>query len=243
MRKIFYLILLVILTANVNGKIKIITGHLPPYSCESATGKGIFYEIIENLSELENDKYQAYEVYYPWKRALKMSLEYKKFIIFPLARIKEREEKYLWVGSILSDEMVFVYKKSSMKKYEDLSFKEFALIDSNIMVLDKAPPMIHLKNYNFRNLYLTNGEDLNCIMLVKERYDVWYTTEFIALNTIKEKGYNKDDFVFKGSGEVLDFYFAVSTLLPNEAAILQRQVDELKADGTIDKIIAKYKGK
>ena len=59
----------------------------------------------------------------PWPRAQIEVNKVKNALIIPLARTKERENKYKWLGKVFDDPICyFTYKKTfEMKNIDDLS--------------------------------------------------------------------------------------------------------------------------
>ena len=76
---------------------------------ENGVAKGPSVDIFNML--MKEAKLSAKIEFYPWKRALNKSLSEENTLIFSIARIPEREEKFHWLLKVSDFIRTFVFKK------------------------------------------------------------------------------------------------------------------------------------
>lgn len=197
-------------------QIRVITEHFPPFqiSEEGKPIKGIAIELIRKLmSEVKIDV--PIEVY-PWARAYKLALEKPNVLIFSIARTKDRENLFHWVGSLGSLEgHIWTLKGNSHIKINTID-------DANqysIAVTREDSTHHYLKHNDFDknlDLYLTTTSTQNIEMLFSKRIDLIIATDLMIEKHVKNSDINYDQFkkVFTFEPKDFQLYIAFSKRTP-----------------------------
>lgn len=218
MRKYFiYFVIFYILSTPSNAQqIRVITEHFPPFqvSEEGQPIKGIAIELIRKLmSEVNIDA--PIEVY-PWARAYKLALEKPNVLIFSIARTKDRENLFHWVGSLGSLEgHIWTLKGNSHIKISTID-------DANqysIAVTREDSTHHYLKQNDFDknlNLYLTTTSKQNIEMLFSKRIDLIIATDLMIEKHVKNSDLDYEQLkkVFTFEPKVFQLYIAFSKRTP-----------------------------
>lgn len=230
----FYVLWLQAFAAN-GQDYRLVTGFLPPWSMSSDDEyPGFFVEIAREVDRRLGQQTKI-EVY-PWARALEIAQQSPDVIIFPLAKTKERETVYTWIGSIKPMEMVFVSLKQKVHSFEE------ARSLKRVLVHKGAPPDLYLEQHDFKNLAklhtLTSSIPR---MLLYDRADAWYTPKDMA-HWMWKLNPDLDTPYFSTAYTTDDLTFAGSPHLSGEIA--KRFGDvlvELKNENFVEKAILKYR--
>jgi len=228
----------IILLGNVawgQDRILITTGELPPYAyTQKEQQLGIATQIAKEL--ITRTGYEGNILVTPWARTIKESTHNQR-LSYPIARLPYRETQYQWIGPILSDTFTFAVLKSNTQTFSNLeSFKHL-----EIGVNRGAPTERRLKEHGFQNLYSVSSEIKNAQMLLRDRFDVWYTTQLIITHTMNllEQDVNQLRLAF--TDLKIDMYIVASLDVAIERVQeWQTQLDAMKTDGTYNAILKKY---
>ncbi len=210
---------------------KIVSAELPPWSITSE--RGIFTEIV---SEIEKRTGTAHiPSLMSWSRAQKITQKTGNHLIYPLMRTPNREDKYQWIIEVMPSNLIFA---SIGGEPIDI---EAARKLKKILVQENAPPHTVLKGKGFTNLHpLAFGAGTTPKMLEHNRGDAWFSAENIVRYTIRSST-SKDKYVFGPPIVSGMMYIACSREFPNGTIDAYRKAfEEIKADGTYDKILKKY---
>ena len=241
MKSILLAILLFISAqASASAPLRVISEHLPPHQI-SQNGKfvgGYSYLIMKEV--LKRAGYPTKMEVLPWARAYKTSLEEPNVIVFSMARSKDREERFKWIGSLSDVEFNF-YAHEDGHKPNLTSVKE-ALKYKIVSVRNSISTDILLK-FGFvpgENLTLTVGILDAWHMLRKGRADYTYTSTIIADNMYINMGMPSNPFIRQNVYAVKESVYAAASLgTPDET--VKRLIDalqSLKRDGTYDDILS-----
>ena len=214
-------------------EITIVTGEIIPYSYKLGdTQIGVGSDIVSEISKRVG--YTKSPVSLPWPRAIKNSLE-NNTIIYPLARIPQRENQYLWIGPIVNDALVFFMRADDTRTFT--SIKE--LKDLRIGVLRAAPPGKKLTALGFTKLDYVSEEATNLKKLNKSRIDAWFSTQLICEFTIRKEGFAIKNYKLGLKDIDLIFYLGASKNIKPDADKWQKALDDMKKDGTHKKLLIK----
>jgi polar amino acid transport system substrate-binding protein len=214
-----------------NNKIEILTTDLPPWSIQGQSG--IFVEIVQEIERRigTNTPIQAL----PWSRSQAIAKDSENTIIFPLTRNKLREADYTWIADVMPVNLVFA-------TYQGAAWD----IDSahklnSIIVHQDSPAHLYLKEHGFSQfIALTTNMGTAPIMLASGHGDACFH-DILLLKYMLKGTPLAGKMVFGPSYTAGRLYIAGSKNLSPEIINLYRKTfAELKADGTVDKIIAKY---
>lgn len=170
---------------SVNAKLTVMTEDFAPFGYYDSSGKltGIGVEIVQHLmAELNiEDEIQVL----PWSRAIKELEVFPKRALFCVARTPNRNDKFEWVGPILSDGVYFYHSKQFDSSKDDL---ESAKNWDNIAVTANYPEHQTLVNLGFENLWVTSLPNENARLLQYNRVTAMVAGEFAIPSLLKSQG-------------------------------------------------------
>jgi polar amino acid transport system substrate-binding protein len=178
---------------------------------------------------------------YPWARAYLKAQKEKDILIYQLSYSKERERLFQLVGPILH-ESEYLFK---LKDRTDVIVKNLA--DAKQYYVGSVRDYFHhkylIKNgfEEGKNLEATYSDDMNIKKLVSRRIDLMITSEISFSYRVKNLGYHRDDFEKTLQVVSSDSYLAFSRQTsPNVVSRFAEALDAIKADGSLDRILAEY---
>ncbi|MDG1750376.1 MAG: transporter substrate-binding domain-containing protein [Thalassotalea sp.] len=161
-------------------EIKVVTEYLSPYQTKNPDGSlgGFSTEVVQALFKQANK--EPLFIVLPWARAYEVAKSEKNVMIFSMARTKERDTLFHWVGSLTEVKLYFWGLKSKFPKTIDNieHLKSYKIATARYSNADQ-----YLMNNNFHNIYKLSNEDQNLQMLFTGRVDLITTTE----KTLKSK--------------------------------------------------------
>lgn len=228
-------------TAQSLDKIKWMTEEYAPYNyTENGLHKGIAVDLLleiwkkTGISKTEKDI-----EFVPWARGYKLTQEQKDTCLFSMTVTEDRKKLFKFAGPICPSNNSIIANKSKGLKIS--SQEDLKKITIGTVREDVGEQLLISAGIDINSLVRTNSADSLVRMLDKGRMDaVSYGMDTVKYN-MKLAGIDpanyEEAFILK-KGE-LAFAFHNDT----DPAILsqfQKALDELKKDGTIDKIMAKY---
>lgn len=194
---------------------------------------------IEIVSELQRrlgntDKIQLV----PWTRGLKYLESEPNAMLFSMARTKERNDRYQWIGPI--SEAVYGFYARADSKVVINSLEDAKKITS-IGVYRNDIRDQFLTNEGFTNLDRANNSFLNLKKLMIGRVTVIASSSFGIKAEAKRTGYRLSDIKFLYTFLRSQIYIAVSKKTdPAIVAQWNTALDSMKKDGTLKTIFNKY---
>ncbi|MCX4025757.1 transporter substrate-binding domain-containing protein [Endozoicomonas sp. SM1973] len=229
-----FLLNLFLIASPAYSNFDVITGELPPYAyTQNSQLTGVATDIVKAM--MQQVGYKKLIVLRPWARAIKMS-HGKNIMIFPIARLPYREKQYLWIGPILMDAFTFAVQKQNTQQYS--SIKDF--IPLKVGVNRGAPTAVRLQKLGFNNLQLVSSENINASMLLKGRFDAWYTTGLMTQHVVKQLNQPTNAVRIAFNDITIQMYIAASLNLVDASQRWQKTLDQLKQTGQYQKILAQY---
>lgn len=217
------------------------TEDYPPFSMrisEQPTGgpddplTGISVDIIRELFKRAETGYTFH--IYPWERAYDTALKTPGYGIFSIARTPEREALFQWVGPLILTNWVLMAKKSRNIKL--LSLDEARKYRIGGYKGGAAPLFVEKQGLNVE-YYIYNH--LIVRKLEAEKLDLWPITETVGHYIAKREGVAVDPaWVLKEIAMSAGFNKSVSA---DTIAKLNKTLQDMKDDGTVDKIYARYR--
>lgn len=219
--------------------IRIAASEYKPYNYEvDGHITGISAEVVRAV--LKQAGIDARIRIYPWPRAYKMALEGPNTLIFPIARLDQREALFKWVGTV-SPAHTYFYKLRTRTDIRMTALKDARNYrvgcvreDFTLKYLTREKIPIHIVNYK---------EELNIRMLVSGRLDLIPFTEPAFIQRVKEIGLEPDQFekVYYLKAISQDFYMAFSGDTDQSIIALFRQaLTTVKSNGTYQSILDRY---
>ncbi len=222
--------------------LNLVTEDYPPFDMRvngQPTGNpddpltGIAVDIVSELFKRAEIGYTL--KIYSWERAYKMALEMPGYGVFCTFRTPERESLFQWVGPLADNNWVFMAKKSRNIKLASLEdARKYRIGNYRGDAIGEF-----LEKEGFPVAYVS-FDHLNARKLDGEKIDLWAAGSFVGPYLAKREGISSLETVFqiKEHSMFLALNKAVS---PDTVAKLNKHFQEMKADGTVDKIYSKYR--
>ena len=224
-----------------NSSIVLLTENFPPYNmakngknfAQNDNIEGIAVDILREAFKRAGIPYSM-TLRFPWERIYHLALENPGYGVFVTARVPEREKLFKWVGPIGPDDWVLLARGDSpitltsleqARQYRVGAYKG----DAIALSLEKQglAPVIVLRDQD------------NARKLQAGQIDLWATGAPAGQFLARQVG-------ISGFKTVLRFhqaelYLALNKDVPDElVSKLQKALDQLRAEGVLQKISAKY---
>lgn len=234
---IFILILLFILYP-LQARIVIYCEQDPPANYVDPNGEltGSSVEIVREIQRRIGDSTPI--VVKPWARAYYELETFDNVLLFSTTRTEAREDLFQWVGPILRVKWIMYKKKGSPIIINDLDdarkLKQIGCYRSDARTE-------FLQNLGFTNLYIASSNTHLCQMVKLGRLDVFLSSNLGYPTIVGDVGLSPDDFEPAYKFHQYDLYIAFSRKIdPVIVEKWQKTLDEMKADGSFEKIYKKY---
>lgn len=249
----FRRILLVIASASllfVNGAqaqdrrdvgLVLLTENFPPYNM-AKNGKnfaqdeninGIAVDIVREIFKRADISYSL-TLRFPWERIYKLALDNPGYGVFVTARLPEREKLFKWVGPIGPDDWIMLAKADNKisldsleqaRQYRIGAYKGDAIAET--LAKQGLNPIVVLRDQD------------NARKLVNGQIDLWATGDPAGRYLAREEGVSDLKTVLRFNSAEL--YLALNKNVPDDVvARLQAALDELRKEGAVDAIMARY---
>jgi polar amino acid transport system substrate-binding protein len=233
----FFLIFLFLLKIAGAQELTIISEEGPPFNFSEdgvLTGSSteVVREILRRLNMPDNIKVLT------WARGYNLALTKPNIVLFSTTRTKERENLFHWVGPIFKVRFGFYAKKGSglhLKTLEDAK-----KVSSIATYKDDVREQL-LRAQGFTNLDSSKSPVSNLKKLISGRVGLWLFDNLGVPLIARQIGIDPEEVEL-----VLPFqdhysYIAISKTTP-EAVVneWQQTLDDMKLDGTFDRISGKW---
>lgn len=222
----------------------LITENYPPYNFhKDGELQGIAVDLIVEMFKRAGSKLEPASMkLWPWARGYRQVLRKQDTVLFSTTRTAEREKLFSWVGPIAPTAIGLIAHKSRKITVSGIAdAKKFKI---GVIIDDVGEQLLLEQGFDVSNLDRVSGSDVTLLSIKKllvGRIDLWSYERNVAMWEIKDKGFNPDDFEVVhvlGGGEL---YYAFN---PDTSSALisqlQRSLDQMKADGTYDRILESY---
>ena len=173
-----------------------------------------------------------------WKNAYNMTLVNPNVVLFSIEKTKKRENLFQWVGPVGQNSAIFYAKKGSGIRINSL--EEAKKIGAIATTTDWFTEQ-YLKSKGFTNMVSSPLPETAVKQLMNGEVQLSIFTDITVPEIVKNAGYTMDDPepVFTVSNTY--FYIAMSPGTPPEMIKKWQSVlDELKMDGTFERIYRSY---
>jgi polar amino acid transport system substrate-binding protein len=235
------LLLLLPLPAAAQQVLRLVTGELPPYAfhvppptvAEQREPQGLVWEVVREVARRIG--HPTGVEFLPWPRAQELALGLPNLGILALTRSPEREEHYRWVFEVVTDDLVLVggagVDVSALDRVRDRP--------TGVLLRSGAEQL--LRERGFTRIQPAAEEWVNAQRLRERVIDAWLAPRLMVLHAYREVG---GDVATLAIGAVVrrsGIWFAASRSLPEaEIARWRRGFEAMRADGTYDRILARY---
>jgi len=219
----------------------LLTENFPPYNMAKngknfAQGEnidGIATDIVREIFKRADITYSL-TLRFPWERVYKLALENPGYGAFVMARLPDRERLFKWVGPIGPDDWIMLAKADSKitletlddaRKYKIGAYKGDAI--ATTLAKQGLKPVVVLRDQD------------NAKKLVSGQIDLWATGDPAGRYLARQEGVSGLKTVLRFNSAEL--YLALNKDVPDETvAKLQAALDQLRKEGVVDNIMAKY---
>ncbi|NUT82657.1 MULTISPECIES: substrate-binding periplasmic protein [Pseudomonas] len=219
----------------------LLTENFPPYNM-AKNGKnfaqdenihGIAVDIVREIFKRADISYSL-TLRFPWERIYKLALENPGYGVFVMARLPEREKLFKWVGPIGPDDWIMLAKTDSKialgsleqaRQYKIGAYKGDAIAET--LARQGLNPIVALRDQD------------NARKLVNGQIDLWATGDPAGRYLARQEGVTDLKTVLRFNSAEL--YLALNKDVPDDVvARLQKALDELRKEGEVDAIMARY---
>jgi len=214
----------------------------PPYNYvdENGTPKGVTFEVLfEVFDKVGHDMAPSDIDFLPWARSYRTLQEEPNTALFSMTYTPEREKLFRFVGPIIPSVVGVIAKKSANLEVAgpaDLNSLRIGAIRDDI-----GHQMLESIGVEEKAIHLTSNTGNMLKMLINDRVDAIAYGDDIARWHLKNMGENTTDFEVAYTLKEGEMGYAFHK--ETDPAILQKlqkALDELKADGTVERIAARY---
>ncbi|TWI54803.1 polar amino acid transport system substrate-binding protein [Pseudomonas duriflava] len=226
------------------GPLRIVTEELPPYNMtRQGQITGFSTEVIQAV--LSRIGMQGHFQSMPWARAYDIALSNENVLIYSIARIPEREQRFKWVGVIAPSRWGLFSLKSrnlSFTQLNDAQRYQIATVNGDV-----GQQYLQSKGFEMgRNLQSSNTHEQNYLKLRSGRVDLWIANEVMARYLVRQGGEDPAKVIESvypvkelDLGEGLYMAFGVKT-----ADVLVKRFQDglaaIHADGTYAALVKKW---
>ncbi|PMU11879.1 MULTISPECIES: ABC transporter substrate-binding protein [unclassified Pseudomonas] len=219
----------------------LLTENFPPYNM-AKNGKnfaqdenidGIAVDIVREMFKRADIPYSL-TLRFPWERIYKLALEKPGYGVFVMARLPDREKLFKWVGPIGPDDWIMLAKADSKitletldqaRKYKIGAYKGDAIAET--LAKQGLKPIVVLRDQD------------NAKKLVNGQIDLWATGDPAGRYLARQDGVNGLKTVLRFNSAEL--YLALNKDVSDDVvAKLQAALDQLRKEGVVDEIMARY---
>lgn len=219
----------------------LLTENFPPYNmakngknfAQNENIEGIAVDILREAFKRAGIPYSM-TLRFPWQRIYNLALDNPGFGVFVTARVPEREHLFKWVGPLGPDDWVLLARADSPVELTSLEqarpYKIGAYRDDAIA--------LSLAKQGFTPVIVLRDQD-NARKLQSGQIDLWATGDPAGQFLAKQVGITGFKTVLRFNRAEL--YLALNKEVPDAlVSKLQTALDQLKAEGEVDKIRARY---
>ena len=244
MRRVALLVCAIIASAPAwAAELRLITAELPPYTFQippatvsefPGPGQGLVQEVVEEMARRVG--HSGTIEYMPWARAQQIAMTEPDVGILSLTRSPEREDKYRWLAKIVTDDLVLVGGQGvDVSRLDQVKNRP-----TGVLLRSGAEALLREKG--FTRIEPSPEEWLNAKKIKERRIDAWLAPRLMVIYAMQEV---QGDLGTLNMGEIVrasDIYFAASKTLPDaEAEKWEKAFEAMKADGSYDRIVQKYR--
>lgn len=217
-------------------KLDILTEDFPPLNyLENADVHGPAVDIVNAIQKKLGRHDFIKNV--PWARGYYYLENKPGTVLFAIARSKEREGQFKWVGPIAKKKYSFFVKKGSTIKINNLEDAKKYKIGVQL----GGVGMQHLQSEGFTKLDSTSLPKTNLVKLMGGRFDMWYSSHATAYAMADKLNIKRDEIKPVLRMKTNQMYIAFHKETKDSIITSwQQALESLMADGTIKNIYKAY---
>lgn len=219
------------------GELKFFSADFPPYTYPvGKDGRGPIYDVTKEV--IRRLGYKNKIEFIPWARARFEAENNPDIVLLPLARTKDREEKYTWLLHVLDDPYVLVSLKNSKVNISTLESSRHLRVG----ILTSSVADTLLRELGYTNLIPASNDVQNVKKLKLGRIDAWVAPLSCVGQYKEEAGIGREDMKIGVTLTILKEYVGASKSLDKETVSRwSKAFEEMKKDGTYQQIMKNYK--
>lgn len=223
-------------TAPVTAEtLKIYSVDAPPLTMDQPDQRGFIAEI--SLEALKRAGYQGDMSFIPWKRGQQEVAEGENLLIIPFARSPAREANYTWIANIFTVDRSFAAVGKSIDSYDQARAELASIIVGQGTAQEE---LLKSKGFPPSQLRIIRVGQKETEVLSASGDEAWFNGTPETLWKWKHSG-RPEKIVIGKAVDQNDVYLACSLRCsPRIVETLRAAVDEMKADGTAQRIIDAY---
>lgn len=215
--------------------LNVVTSHLPPLVIEDGGERpGALQEMVVELCK--RVRRAPLLSFMPWKRAIFVAGITPATAIFPLTRLPEREQQFTWLAPLYEEHYVFM---APIGRAFDVG-RPLAMKDMRIAFIRGSMQTVFLKELGYGKVVEARSVDEVHRFLVEGMADAAMGELGIIRNSLRTRK-AQADFALSAPVRRSAAWLAGSRDFTDaEAAMFQKAMQDMAADGTSVRILKKY---
>lgn len=210
------------------------TENYPPFNMQQENTSlivGISTDIVREVMKRASVPYTM--KFLPWQRAYNMALKTKNTCVFSTTITEERKPQFKWVGPLVQNDWIFFARPDSEISIDSLEDARAYRVGG----YKGDATALFLESQGFR-LDLASHDHVNPGKLEAGRFELWATGVHLGPYLARQAGVEiRPLFTFRETVMGLACNQEVEDEL---VASLNRILSELRAEGVVDQILARY---
>ncbi len=247
MKGLLLAILLLICTSSLHAQtlddLILITEEYPPFNFfVDGKQQGISTDLLVEMFNLLGSKQTREDIgSYAWARGYQIALHNRNALLYSTTRTESREELFKWVGPIINSEIVLLARKDRQIKLKGVEEINQRKLRVGVVLNDVGEQTLRELGVKKNRIYRFNMGVQLAEMLQQGRIDLLAYGKQVSRWNLKTLGYAPDDFEAVYILKPAAYYYALNKKAdPLVVSQLQTALDQLKEDGTLDRIIKRY---
>lgn len=210
------------------------TENYPPFNMQDDGTRrivGISTDLVREIMKRAKVRYRMQ--FLPWQRAYAKALQGADTCVFSTTETDERLPKFKWVGPLVRNDWIFFGRSDSAIEIGSLEEARQHTVGG----YKGDAVALFLEEQGF-DLDLASHDHLNPDKLAAGRFDLWATGNHLGPFLARQAGVEiRPLFTFRETVMSLACNAAIDDAL---IATLNDTLEDLRAEGAIDKIVARY---
>lgn len=221
--------------AQGSEKLQWLGGDLPPFVWQGSNGtQGYAHELLTLMAQKLGRKPEV--AFYPWARAVKLTIEGDNYGVFPLARTPDRETQFRWLIPLAHVHYSFF---ASSAANGPLGLEQ--LRTQKIVVLRGSPIIKNLQAQGFTQIIEAKDYRDMLRMVSMGVVVAAYAGAPMLQSAMQEFGFKQGDYRMVATLGDADLYMGTSLrLAPAEAQLWLDAYRALEQDGSVARLQKKF---